>query len=101
MAKSLVFYARLVTLWRTTPQGKLKPSAMEFALSQLTLIQITQRIQQATKQLEEKVESLKKVEAEYYKKLDLRRKQFSVVLVQCTTLYLVLHSLEEPICSYR
>jgi THO complex subunit 7 len=43
-------------------------------------------MQQTIKSLEEKLEHLKKVDTEYNKKIDLRRKQFSVVLQSLSSL---------------
>jgi len=43
-------------------------------------------MQQTIKNLEEKLEHLKKVDTEYNKKIDLRRKQFSVVLQSLSSL---------------
>lgn len=67
---------------------KIRKNRQEYDVLAKQILEYPDRseMQGTIKQLEEKVESLKKVEAEYYKKLDLRRKQFSVVLQSLSAL---------------
>ena len=61
---------------------KIRKNRQEYDILAKQILNFPDRaeMQSTIRRLGDKVESLKKVEAEYYKKLDLRRKQFGVLL---------------------
>ncbi len=73
---------------------KIRKNRQEYDIIARQILQFPNReeMQENIKNLEEKVEQLKRSEAEYDRKIDLRRKQFSVVLQSLSSLKMLIET---------